>query len=53
MNNKLFLNVNIVLMRGILGVVIGILTIVLWHLPKSFADAQDFFYAGNVKCNGV
>jgi len=53
MNNKLFLNVNIVLKRGIQGVVIGILAIALWHLPKSFADAQDFFYVRNVKCNGV
>jgi hypothetical protein len=53
MNNKLFLNVNIVLMRGILSVVIGILAIASWNLPKSFADAQDFFYVRNVKCNGV
>jgi hypothetical protein len=52
MNNKLFLNLNVV-MRGILGVVIEILTIVLWHSPKSFADTQDFFYVRNVKCNGV
>jgi len=53
MNNKLFLNVNIVLMRGILGVVIGILATALRHSPKSFADTPDFFYVRNVKCNGV